>query len=306
MSVDFDQAVANAEALVAESGSRWAPDRGATRRAHLHVAADGASVAIDQPKSGPDALWIEHRLSGKRNAQPVTVVGLRDGGVGRQAPIDIEAALRLSHAVAGYGGLPLSIWPYVSSVKLSLVAFKTAQIYARVAQDAAKTLKDGAALRFPNGGDPIDPILFQAARRCAPQLGPKLKRGHVALKHPELHVDDVPVEEVTVVFEGKLRTDAIPTRLILAQATPQESLDALAGRNAEIAADDPGAVDPVKPWLSLADLPLPPNCAFAEVGLSLLAEAPLKSLRLAQPPRARRFTAATVQIVARDDKGAAA
>ncbi|MEM6491668.1 MAG: hypothetical protein AAF684_07205, partial [Pseudomonadota bacterium] len=285
---------------------RWAPDRGgALRRAHLHIAPDGTSVAIDQPKSAPDALWIEHRLSAKRNAQPATVLGLREGGRGRNVQIDLETALGLARDVAGLGALPLAIWPYASALKLTLVAFKHADIYARVTPEIGSGLSDGAALRFPDGGDPIGPILFQAARRAAPELGQKLKRGHVALKHPQLRVDDAPVEDVTVVFEGKLRLDTLPTRLILAQATPQQELDALVARGAERAEAETNALDPVKPQLSLTGLPLPPNCAFAEIGVSLMAEAPLNSLRLAEPPRARKFTAATIHIVAREDEAAA-
>lgn len=268
----------------------------------MHVGGGGAAVVVRQEKTPPDAVWIEHRLSGKRNAPPQSWVGLREGGEARMARVDVETVVRLTAEVAGLDGPALSIWPYAATLNTKLVAFRKVDIYGRVAPADAEALADGARLNFPDGADPIDALLFQAARRAANQLGRQVKRGHVVLTHPDLRIDDAKALDATVVFEAKLKEEATPTRLILSAADPQQELDALTGRAAErVAEGDTGAADPVRPWLAMGGFPLPPETALAEAGFSFLAEAPLKTLRLAAPPRPRGFSVATVHIVAREE-----
>lgn len=299
----FDAAIAATQARLATLGATLSPSRSSGgRRADLHIGAGGAAVVVRQEKTPPDAVWVEHRLSGKRNAPPQSWVGVREGGVARMARVDVETVVRLTAEVAGLDGAGLSIWPYVASLRTKLVVFRKVDIYGRVAPADGARLQDGARLNFPDGADPIAALLFQAARRAAGQLGRQVKRGHVVLTHPDLRIDAVKARDATVVFEAKLKEEATPTRLILSTADPQQELDALAGRAAERAGEgDAGALDPVKPWLAMGGFPLPPDTALAEAGFSFLAEAPLKTLRLAAPPRPRGFSVATVHIVARDD-----
>lgn len=303
MTLSFDDALKAAEALAAEAGCVFSDARGsAGRRADVHVGAGGAAISVRQEKQAPDAVWIEHRLSGKRNAPPQTWLGLRDGGAARMTQVDVETAVKLVAGITGLTGPALAIWPYAASLKTKLVAFRKVDIYGRVAPEDGETLKDGARLNLPDGTDPIDALLFQAARRAADQMGRQIKRGHVVLSHPDLRIDDAKALDATVVFEAKLKEETTPTRLILSSATPQEELDALAGRVEAIADEgDAGATDPIKPWLAMGGFALPPDTALAEAGFSFLAEAPLKTMRLAAPPRPRIFSVATIHIVARED-----